>query len=207
VLADLDSSLGAWLADALPPRTEIDFGSPDDLLADRPRRRPLVNLFLHAVVEDTAGLAATDVRQRDADGRVRSALLPTRRNSDTYLVTAWAGDAAEEHKLLGAVLTAHAGRDTLDGDCLRGALRGVEAHIPIVIGARGHPAPPEHLDAARRTGLALTVVVPVFPEPVPETAPPAENLDLIASMAPTAPATMTRPVPSGRWRRTTRIEP
>jgi hypothetical protein len=205
VLADLDSSLGAWLAAALPARTEIDFGSPDDL-PDASRRRPLVNLFLHAVEEDTSGLAAADVRLRDADGRVRSALLPTRRYAVTYLVTAWAGDAAEEHRLLGAVLAAHAGRDTLDGECLRGALRMVDAHIPIAIGAGGAPAAPERLGAARHAGLALTVVVPVFPQPVAETAPPAENLDLIAATKPSVPTPVPSAGPARRWRRTSRTE-
>jgi len=206
VLADLDSSLGAWLAAALPARTDIDFGSPDALAADRPRRRPLVNLFLHTVEEDTSGLAAADVRLRDPDGRIRSALLPTRRYAVTYEVTAWAADVTEEHRLLGAVLSAHAGRDTLDGDCLHGALRLVDTHIPIVIGAVGRPVPPDRVDAPRRTGLGLTVVVPVFPTPAAQTAPPAENLDLIATTAPREPATPL-PVPRRRWRHTSRTEP
>lgn len=205
MLADLDSSLGAWLADALPDRTEVDFGSPDDLPTERPRRA-IVNLFLYSVEADTSGLAAADVRLRDADGRVRSAQLPTRRYAVTYLVTARAHDPAEEHRLLGAILVAHATRDTLDGDCLRGDLTGVDAHIPIIIGVDGAPAVPNRLDAPRHATLTLTVVVPVFPLPVRETAPPAENLDLIAGALPGAAATTTPPTPPGRWRRATRTE-
>lgn len=207
MLADLDSSLGAWLADALPARTEINFRSPDELPADRSRRHPLVNLFLYAVEADTSGLAASDVRLRDTDGRVRSALLPIRRYAVTYLVTAWTDDPAEEHRLLGAVLTAHAGHDTLAGDCLRGTLRGIDAHIPIVIGAADRPAVPEHIGAARRSGLALTVFVPVIPMLVAETAPPAENLELVAGTLPPVAGPPSSPPPVHRWRRTTRTEP
>lgn len=205
MLADLDSSLGAWLADALPARTDVDFGSPDDLPAERPRRA-IVNLFLYSVEADTSGLAAADVRLRDADGRVRSAQLPTRRYAVTYLVTARAHDPAEEHRLLGAILVAHATRDILDGDCLRGDLTGVDAHIPIIIGADGAPAVPGRIDAPRRAALTLTVVVPVFPLPAREIAPPAENIDLIAGSLPSDAATTTPPAPPGRWRRATRTE-
>jgi hypothetical protein len=204
VLADLDSSLGAWLADALPARTEVDFGSPDDLPADK-SRRAIVNLFLYSVEADTSGLAAADVRLRDPDGRVRSARLPIRHYAVTYLVSARAGDPAEEHRLLGAVLVAHATRDTLDGECLRGALAGVDAHIPIMIGTG--QVQTDQLDGPRRTNLTLTVVVPVFPAPVTDIAPPAENLDLVAGALRGGAGATTPPAPPGRWRRTTRTEP
>ena len=121
---------------------------------------------------------------------------------------AWAADPAEEHRLLGAVLTAHAGRDTLTGDHLRGALREIDAHIPITIGDVGRPAVPERVDAARRGGLALTVFVPVVPVPVPETAPPVENLELVTGTPPSGtPDPQVPPTPVHRWRRTTRTEP
>jgi hypothetical protein len=210
VLADVDLSLAAWLSAALPPRTEIDFGPPARRADERAGRHPAVNLFLHAVNEDTSGLQASEIRLRDETGRTAGILLPTRRYALTYLLTAWAGDPLTEHRLLGTVLVAHAGREQLDGEHLRGALAEAGECLPVHIGRAGHEVRWDHLGLPGRSGLVLTVLAPAVPPLAQITAPPAEQIELVTTGRPDAPgqdiARPQAPDPTRRWRRVTRTE-
>jgi hypothetical protein len=204
VLADVDVSLSAWLSTALPERTEIEFGSPAGLTGGTSRKHALLNLFLYSVDEDTDGLPATDIRLRDENGRVSAVVQPARRYALTYQVTAWTGNVLEEHRLLGAVLIAHAGQQVLDPDHLRGSLRIADAHVPIHIGAGRRPAVWDSLGLPMRTSLELTAFVPAIPVGWSPPAPPAENLDLAARELPREPTLSPR---ARRWKRTSLREP
>ena len=157
----MDLSLAAWLSAALPPRTEIDFGPPARRAAERTTRHPAINVFLHAVDEDTTGLRASEIRLRDENGRASGIMLPIRRYALTYLLTAWAGDPVDEHRLLGTVLLAHAGHDHLAGEHLRGALAEAGECLPVHIGRAGHDVRWDRLGLPGHNGLVLTVLAPV----------------------------------------------
>jgi len=211
VLADVDLSLAAWLSAALPPRTEIDFGPPARRADERPGRHPTVSVFLHAVDEDTAGLPAGEIRLRDETGRTAGIVLPTRRYTVSYLVTAWAGDPLTEHRLLGAVLVAHAGQDELGREHLRGVLADADVCVPLHIGQSGRPVAWDRLGLPGRSALTLTVLAPAVPPLVRSPAPPAEQLELVARSRPHPPGQDVAPPEDAglarRWRRSTRTEP
>jgi hypothetical protein len=195
VLADVDDSLAAWLRAALPDGTRIDFGSPAALIDYRRTGRSpcTVNLFLHDIVEDVAGLATTSVYVRGADGRVMGTQAPLRHYRLSYLITAWAADAAEEHRVLGQILAAHSGHDVLTTDWLHGALRELDIAIPVRLGAhQSGPTEPSTwaaLGIPARTSIELSVIAPVPPTLNTDIAPPVRQvgLDVGAIPRPTPP--------------------
>jgi Pvc16 N-terminal domain len=216
VLADVDLSLAAWLSAALPPRTEIDFSSPARRAEDRAGRHPVLSAFLYSVDEDTTGLPAGEIRLRDGAGRPAGILLPARRYAVTYLLTAWAGDPLTEHRLLGAVLVAHAGHDELGREYLRGVLAEADVCLPVYIGRASRTVAWDGAGMPRRSALALTVLAPAVPPLAQIAAPPAEQLELVARAWPPAREPggpqpggpqPELPQPGRRWRRTTRSEP
>jgi hypothetical protein len=183
VLADVDASIGAWLADELPAGTEIGFEPPALLAATQrsPRRATAVNLFLHAITEDLDCLAAAPLRLRTTDGRGTTTVAPPRNYYLSYLVTAWAADVAEEHELLGAVIGAHAERDAIDAQHLRGTLRDLGGALPIRLGWSPAVARQEFwaaLGLPMRTSVELTVNAPALPSRLKPLAPRVRNREL-----------------------------
>jgi hypothetical protein len=183
VLADIDSSIQAWLAAELAPGTEIGF-DPPGLLAGiqrRPRRAGIVNAFLYAVSENLDGVPSARVAVRTAEGRVTGSLSPARSYHLSYLITAWAADTAEEHELLGAVIGAHAEQDCLGPDHLRGSLHDLGSALPVRIGWVPSGRSAElwgALGVPMRTALDLTVTAPALPSRVAPAAPPVETVDV-----------------------------
>ncbi|MBP2182727.1 Pvc16 family protein [Amycolatopsis magusensis] len=202
MLADVDSSIRAWLTEELSPGTEIGF-EPPGLLADiprRPRRAGIVNLFLYAVNENLDGLPVGRLRARDAEGRVTGSHVTHRSYHLSYLVTAWAADVAEEHELLGALIGAHTEHDALSADHLRGSLRVLETALPVRLGwapaSRGDLW--TALGLTMRTALDLTVTAPALPSRLEPAAPPVRAVELEAHHeVPPPPET-----PRRRWERT-----
>ncbi len=202
MLADIDSSLQAWLATQLAAGTEIGFDNPTLLagIAPRPRRAGIVNLFLHNVTENLDGLAAAPVRVRDAAGRVTSVHAAVRSYHLSYLVTAWASGAAEEHELLGAVIGAHTDCDTLPVEHLHGALGVLDSGLPMRIGWTPAGRSAElwgALGIPMRTALDLTVTAPALPSRHEPPAPPVDAITLATAEVP-APKIL----PRKRWQRT-----
>ena len=183
MLADIASSLRAWLASELAPGTGIGFDPPSVLgaIERRPSGAGIVNLFLYAVTEDLDGLASTRVRVVDRDGRVSGTVAPVRTYQLSYLVTAWAADTGEELALLGAVIGAHAERDTLSGDHLCGSLVHLDTALPMRLGWAPGPSAGDLWSAVgtpMRTALVLTVAAPALPQRVRQVAPPVRTRDL-----------------------------
>jgi hypothetical protein len=169
VLADVDASLAAWLSNELPAGTTIDFASPAGLVDHRRSGRSActVNLFLHDIVADPAGQSSTEVYLRDSRGRVCGVQSPLRRYRLSYLVTAWGADTDEEHRLLGLVLAAHGGVETLTGERLHGVLRELDIPVPIELGlvgrGPGEPGMWASLGLPARASFELCVTAPVPP--------------------------------------------
>lgn len=209
VLADIASSIKTWLGTELSPGTEIGFEPPGLLAAiqRRPRRAGIVNLFLYGVSENLDGVPAARVRVRDENGRVTGTHAPTRSYHLSYLVTAWASDTSEELELLGAVLGAHADRDCLAADFLRGSLHDLDTALPVRIGwspvARGGDLWGA-LGVPMRAALDLTVTAPVLPSRRTPPAPPVHSVELeVHDTAHREPP--EHPAPP-RWRQTTITE-
>jgi hypothetical protein len=186
----VDASLAAWLSPALPAGARIDFASPAGLIDHRRTGKAActVNLFLHDIVAEDDGMAASPVRIRDADGRVRATELPLRRYRLSYLLTVWATDAAEEHRVLGMVLARHSGLDQLGADALSGGLREFGLPLPIRLGVPRAPAGEPGIWAAlgvpARTSVELVVIAPVPPAVTTDIAPPVERVELAARQLP-----------------------
>ncbi len=207
VLADIDSSIRAWLVAELSAGTEIGF-EPPGLLAGiqrRPRHAGIVNLFLYAVSENLDGVPAARVQVRDTDGRMTGTLAPDRSYHLSYLVTAWAADVAEEHELLGAVLGAHAEQDSLGTDYLRGSLHHLDTALPVRVGWSPSGRGAElwaALGLPMRTALDLTVTAPALPSRLRHVAPPVETVELTVHSDVPGPVA----APRRRWERTTITE-
>lgn len=176
VLADVDSSIRAWLTDELSAGIDIAFDPPPR--SETRSRAPQVNLFLYAITEDLDGMPAAPLRLRAADGRQTGTMAPPRSYHLSYLVTAWASGVAEEHELLGAVIGAHAENDVLDQEHLRGTLRDLDSPLPIRVGWSPAGAAREiwtALGVPMRTSVELTVTAPALPSRLKPLAPPVED--------------------------------
>lgn len=139
MFSDLDESLRELLiADVPIERTQVD------IEFDRPSRewssrlsRPTLNLFLY------------DIREREAlrdDFPFAEALpgqvtrrRPPRRIDCSYLITAWAKEAADEHRILAHVLAAMYRHAKLPEEQLQGDLQGLDYDVLLRV------ATPEHL--------------------------------------------------------------
>lgn len=202
VLHDADASLASWLASVLPSGTKISFDAPESGWADGPPDPPLVDAFLYDIREDEEGRPVGWAPIRDGDGRTIARQQAPRRYVLYYLVTAWtagheapsaeAGDlparggpAPAEHEMLGALLSACAGLDTLPAECLRGSL--AEAGLPMLLrcAPAGRDTDPGRWWAGfglpPRVFLDLRLVVPVVPVPDRDVASPTREIALDVS--------------------------
>ncbi len=137
---DVDESLRSLLIADMPiERNEIDISF------DRPTRewsgrlsKPTLNLFLMDMREHP--MLRNDVPEitRLADGTARRA-VPSRRIDMSYLVTAWAREAADEHRILSRVLATMFRLDRIPEEHLAGQLVNTTKNVLARI------MPPDHL--------------------------------------------------------------
>jgi len=129
MLADLDRTLKQFLAQELPIKNgevEVSFGAPNkDWAAGRVK--PTVNLYLYQIGEN-AKLRRNDWVVEKKDGQATKHRPPERINV-TYMVTAWAGDVEDEHRLLWRLLTVFLKHSELPEDVLRGDLQEAAGRI------------------------------------------------------------------------------
>lgn len=161
VISEADEALVALLRAALPTGTVVTLDHPDPQWTE-----PVVCVLLHAVREDVAARHAFWQDDVDQRGHVVARRPPSRRYRLCYLLAAFAGDAAGEHRLLDAALGALATEDT--------------AHISV-----GHPdlpaAPAElwqALGVPPRGGLDVVVTTIVTPTPHTDLAPAPAIVDV-----------------------------
>jgi len=184
VIHDVDASLRAMLAPAVPGGEQsVRFDPPDDGWATK-LDRPLLGLFLYDMLEQVEG------RWGDWDdivgdtGLVVARQPPVRRYRLSYLVSAWAKSTEEEHRILGTVLQIVIDRNQIPEGARQGILREetlpvrVEVGIPSVdLTQRTSPAWAT-LGRPARSYLELVAYVPVRPSLVTDIAAPAESIDL-----------------------------
>jgi hypothetical protein len=136
MLEDIDEALRRLLTQELPARNgEVD------IAFDQPKRewsarvsRPTLNLFLFDIRENNKlrqPTPAFDVL-RSENGAVVQRRKPIRLDLH-YMITAWAADPEDEHRLLGRAVMALARHGTLPADVLPDTLRDQPAPIPIMV--------------------------------------------------------------------------
>ncbi len=138
MIEDLDEALRRFLIRELPIRN-----SEVDIKFDQPKRewssrlsRPTLNLFLYNVQENTK-LRARE--QQRIGGNGRSAVQqrwPTRVDLN-YMITAWANEAEDEHRLLTRTLMVFFRTGELPDDILPERLHAQPMAIPVEVAQPG----------------------------------------------------------------------
>jgi len=207
VLDDVDASLAAMLTRHLPEGTTVSFEAPCLAWVDAPPGKQVVNAFLYNLREEPDGRAADWEDVRDERGRVLGRQPPARRYELSYLVTAWAGDAALEHRLLSDVLRMAFAGEALPADCRVGSLAETGRPVLLRVVRQDPPHPPARvwadLGLPPRLVVDVAVSAPLVPPLVTELAPPAEGMHLgigrggPGGFVPTGPRGPQRPDASG----------
>jgi hypothetical protein len=132
MIDDLDKSLKRLLEQEIEDldetRQNVYFDPPDNTFAPV---EPAVDLFLYDVRENR------DLRSNewlvDRNSSTVTRRPPPVRVDCSYLITAWAGDAYSEHRLLGKVMRALLRHPTLPTEVLQGSLEGQEPPLPAAV--------------------------------------------------------------------------
>jgi hypothetical protein len=180
MIDDLDEALRQLLVREMPIKNgevEIEFKQPTKEWSSR-LSRPTLNLFLHDIRENTKLRRAQPgweiVEQPNGGGNMGVQRRNAVRLDLHYLVTAWATEPEDEHRLLGRALMALYRHQNLPDDTLP---EGLQEHaIPIALKV----AQPETLespndfwsvmDNQQRPGIPFVVTVAIDPF-APITAP------------------------------------
>ena len=129
MLPDLDQTLKQFLSKELPIKNgevEISFDAPNrDWAAGRVK--PTINLYLYHIEENTR-LRRNEWVVEKKDGQATKHRPPFRINL-TYMVTAWAGDVEDEHRLLWRLLAVFLKHPELPEDVLQGNLKDAAGQI------------------------------------------------------------------------------
>jgi len=136
MINDLDEALRQLLIREMPIRNgEVD------IVFDQPKRewsarinRPTLNLFLHDIRENNK-LRQTQPAwrvERNQDGTVTQTRRPVRVDLH-YLITAWANDPEDEHRLLARSLMAMFRMPNIPTEVLPESLQAQPVPIPIMV--------------------------------------------------------------------------
>lgn len=127
MLNDLDKTLQTVLASEISSLTadHIYFDTPDDKFAPA---TPAIDLFLYDVRENLE--LRSNEWMVDRHNKTASKTPPFARVECSYLVTAWAGDIASEHALLGSVIRALLRHPVITADFLQGSLTSQPLPLP-----------------------------------------------------------------------------
>lgn len=172
MISEVDEALRRLLEGAEIGGATVTLDRPD---GGRPPG-PVIALHLFGVTEEL-GLRANDndwEDVRDGDGRVRGRRPRPRWYRLDYEVTTWAEGAAEEHRLLDAVLRRLVLHDTIPADHLTGSLLELGLDVSL---SSGRPRVAATIAAATppRASLELAVTAPLRPAISAPAAPPASS--------------------------------
>ncbi len=176
MIADVDASLRSLLR-----ATALD-GANADVVFDPPTRQwsdqaggSVVDAYLWEIREDLSRRHNDWEAVHNDQGRVTGRRPPLHRYRLRYLLTAWGGTTADEHRLLSAVLSALADEQAIPAEHVSGDLaeEGLPVFLSIALPAEGDVPPPSDLwgalGIAPRAALDLVVVAPL-PRPAATTA-------------------------------------
>jgi hypothetical protein len=114
-ISRVDTALEAWLRAALPLPEEVGdvaFDAPSGTWSAQ-LSRITINLFLYDVQRSSRPSVATAVRPAAAGTAVAMRRRPQPMVQLGYLVSAWAGSPADEHQLLGDLVSLLAGTESV----------------------------------------------------------------------------------------------
>lgn len=198
VINFIDRALERYLRDEVPLREStigLAFDPPDKDWGSG-LSRPTVNVFLWDVARaERAGVSGLDERRGD-DGVERRRSSP--RVEFRYLITAWATEVADEHRLLGDVLRTILSKRELPSDSLPDGL--VEGPCRVFVETEDQRQRGDFWSAlGGRYKPAIRVMVSAL-IPVDEWTPAAKaptSIDL--GVEPGLPKTEMAAVPAARW--------
>ena len=174
MIADVDASLRALL------RATALHGSNVDIVFDSPTQQwrdhvsgSVVNAHLWDIREDVSRRQNDWEDIRSDEGRVVGRRPPLHRYRLRYLLTAWGGNVADEHRLLSSVLSALADEQAIPAEYISGDLvdEGLPVFLTVALPSPGEDANPDlwsALGIAPRPALDVVVTAPL-PRPVPAT--------------------------------------
>lgn len=129
--------------------------------------KPTINLFLYQVLENHELRTNRGTFVRNGDTGVQTP--PPVRIDLSYLITAWTTDVADEHQLLGNVLTTLLRFPLVPEDVLRGSLQTQPLPLQAWIAQPDRvPNPWEfwgHVDHGMKAGLNFVLTMSVQPNP------------------------------------------
>ncbi len=132
MINDLDEVLRRLLIRELPVRNgevSIEFHQPRREWSGR-LNRPTLNLFLYHLCENTTLRRPEWEIQRNGDGTATRRRTPVRMDLH-YMITAWAADPEDEHRLLTRTIMALYRNVTLPEDLLPESLQEQPMPIPL----------------------------------------------------------------------------
>jgi hypothetical protein len=171
VIEDLDKALRELLIRELPIKNgEIDiaFDQPSREWSARIGGRPTLNLFLYDARENRKLRQTRPVWETvsNPDGTVTQRRRPVRMDLH-YMITAWATEAEDEHRLLASTLMALFRQPHLPEDLLPESLRDQPVPIPLEVAQSDELQNPADvwnvLDNEIRAAIALTVTLALNP--------------------------------------------
>ncbi len=168
MISDLDEVLRKLLIRELPIKNgEVD------IAFDQPKRewssrisRPTLNLFLHDLRENNTLRQPEWQIKRNSDGTATKRRTPVRIDLH-YVITAWAADPEDEHRLLARTLMALFRIPTLPEDLLPESLQDQPVSIPVRVAQRDELRSPADLwsamDNELRPAIACTITLALNP--------------------------------------------
>lgn len=168
MLADLDDTLRHLLTAEIPIRN-----SEIDVKFDQPKRewsarlsKPTINLFLYDMRENVL-LKRQQFDMTRHDGRTATQQRSAYRLDFTYMITSWAAQPEDEHRLMSRTLQALFKFPTLPASRLRGKLRRQPYPIPLQLARHDKLTNPAELwsalDNELRPGTSLIITLALNP--------------------------------------------
>ncbi|MHB1295093.1 MAG: Pvc16 family protein [Anaerolineae bacterium] len=168
MISDLDEALRRLLVRELPIKNgevNVAFHQPKREWSSR-LSRPTLNLFLHHLSENTTLRQPEWEVKRNDNGTATRQRTPVRMDLH-YLITAWAGEPEDEHRLLTRSLLALFRHATLPAELLPESLCAQPVPIPIRVADPASPANPADLwsalDNELRPSIACVVTLALNP--------------------------------------------
>jgi len=168
MISDLDETLRQLLIDDIPIKNgevDIKFDLPNRAWTAK-LSRPTLNLYLYDMRENV-DLRDTDwIIERNASG-VATKRMPPRRMNLSYIITAWAADVQDEHRLLTRVLRALFQYKLVPEESFQGQLEGET--LPLYIRVSDPDTMPDAfelwtvLDNELRPAVNLVITLPIDP--------------------------------------------
>jgi hypothetical protein len=191
MLEDVDGTLRAVLAEALPKDVVLTFATPDQDWRSKLGPAPAVNAFLAGLREDIGARSADWTTSYDEAHRVIGRREPVRRYRLHYVLTAWAAEAEREHALLGTVLRALVPWATVPARHLCGSLSGFADEVTLDVAHPDLPVFPVQgwsaFGLAPKACLDAVLGVPLMPAPERELARRPDTVELNVGRERSAP--------------------